>query len=465
MLNLNFFDILNKFTCIPPNIQYYFCDLIPESKEIDVDLLWHKITERFYSLYPYFKTDILDSLKHEILMSIYTSARFAITKEISNPDIVKAVIQSYSAPNYAPDSTASIHTGLSIIKKDLKNIERIHLAAQYFDTSTLQYFSPFWQKDRFKVFSAFDFYSYIKEYKHWPCHPDNRYGIPLTELLDSYQRIFDGIFKPTQSTDMFEENFSAYIFEELFHPFALTDFIITFFDNFSDLFYSTKGEKNIVSREYVLYLLATFFNLPRSVRDGSKEYLDALKAHAQEIDSSDKERSYNKQLSSIIFNSFFLVPLLQAICCKSLYSVINQDLKSLEELLRNYLMNTNFNYRIDISNNFSRTKELYYPQQPKKGEPVTSSNIPVWNYNKSNRQAGRNNTTIDTFEINMTYYLFHYPLLLSIPEQILYQKLLWNPPAQLEIILKYIFDCEPECNCPAKKTFNYQKYTTEDYKI
>lgn len=461
MMHLNFYDLLSKFTCIPLPIQAYFNGIMPETTPLDIDLLWDKIIDRFKLLFPLYKTEQINDFKLDILLSLYTSARFTMAEAIDTGEIAKAYIEYDPASCsifYTPDS---IRPTLALVKQQLKQLCGAFLAGQYFDSTTLQYFSAYANQTSIKVFSELDFFNYLKEYKHWPYFLDNQYGMTVTELYDSYHRIQDSIqLKDNNAENSFQANFSAYIFEELFHPIKFSNLLTNYFKYFSDIFYESGPSETIAIREKVLSQLIPFFQLPFSIQERmSSDYCLALAEYVHSKDESEKKLRYYQQLNSALLQAYYLFPLLQITFCKTLFTASDQNLKSIVSQLEEYLSTSKLHFHEDISTHLNQVKDLYYPNKPSKEKPITNSSNPVWITNKEkDGQKGRNNIAIQSFQINSTYSFFYQPRRLNVIEQCMLPNCPWNPPYYLEIMQNAILNPYPGGFSGADATWNYLHY-------
>lgn len=229
MINYSFLDLIRK----TENTPFDFKDRsFPSSNEISdedklVNFLWSEM-EKICETYTPDSQKHVKALKYDVLMSVYASAYYTCLPTAELADIFSAAKEFDSALNN-PDSIKSAQTNLSGKKKEL----------QQFDTNEIKYLSHYWlEEDTFKTYNALDFYYYLIQYSAWPYYPDHLNGMNFYKYFSGIENMFSHRMK--NKSCKLEDSFSAYIFEELFHPINFISNVTKYFSVFSDRLYEAK---------------------------------------------------------------------------------------------------------------------------------------------------------------------------------------------------------------------------------
>lgn len=456
MLYYNFYDLLEKSCHIPNNISVFLEGLGLYSSDRDfketinneddlINGLWNDVVDRHNMLFPLFSSkDVFHPFKSEVIMSLYASLSYTTVESVTKRDIANSYIKVDPAAKSNPDTQNSIKSSVNKHSRAIAKIPNIKITGQYVDTNALQYFAPFGISDnKFKVFNELDFYYYQEKYTIWPFYESNKYGMNLESLVKGYDYFFEKK----------EGDFSAYIFEELFQPIRLTNFISDFISVFGDLF--NKYQDPI--RERTLRLLSPFYRLPLAVQEiDSGNYCNALKNYMME---SEKEKSmtkiaYLKELNSVLFKSYCIFPLLQAAMARALHTSKGEDLNAMKECLKQYISNnsSDFQYYSQIKCCLNQLKKLEYPLSPsrqRKGESTGTKII-------DSQQKKRNNNAIKTFDINLTHSFYNQPHIYDLIEYSFLPNNGWSIEMYMQNLQSTISSYS---NCSASdQTYNYLHY-------
>ena len=419
MLYYSFYDLLEKSCYFPFNISQFFEglgvrpheanseDTINDENDL-INVLWNEVVDRHNLLFPLFSSeDVFQPFKSEVVMSLYASLSYTTAECVVKTDIANSYIKVDPAAKANTETQSSVKASVNTHSRLIGSIPNVEITGQRVETNALKYFVPFGMPDKeFRVFNALDFYYYQEKCTIWPFYEANKFGMNLESLVKGYTYFFE---KDT-FIDRNEDNFSAYIFEELFQPIRLTHFISDFISIFGDLFYKYQEP----ARERVLRLLSPFYRLPLAVqkRDSIK-YCNALKTYITAMEKgTEKEKSitkivYSKELNSALFLSYCIFPLLQAVMARALHTSKEGDLKVMKNCLEQYISDNSadFLYYQEVKNHLKSLNELKYPLSPKLQQKGNGAATKI----ADPQDKKRNNKAIKTFEINLTHSFYNQP--------------------------------------------------------
>lgn len=462
MLYYNFYDLLEKSCHIPVNISRFYEGLglcsadrnsegETNSEDNLINVLWNEVVNRHGFLFPLFSSeDVFQPFKSEVIMSLYASLSYTTAEFVTKADVANSYIKIDLAAKSNPDTQSSIKSSVNKNSKKIGAIPNVNITGQYVETNALKYFVPFGIPDKeFKVFNLLDFYYYQKEYKKWPFYEANKYGMNLESLIKSYNYLFE----KDPFYEKKEDNFSAYIFEELFQPIRLTRFISDYMSVFGDLFNNYQEPV----RERTLRLLSPFYRLPLAVQQGdSGKYCNALKDY---MVPSEKAKSitwiaYLKELNSVLFRSYCVFPLLQTTMARALHTSKEGDLNAMKNCLEQYIWSNSleFPYCSQIRTHLDQLNELEYPLstiRQRKGESAGTKII-------DSQDKKRNSKAIKTFDINLTHSFYNQPHVYDLIEY----SSLPNNGWSIEMYMQYLQNTIVNCiNWEASdQTYNYLHY-------
>ena len=462
MIYYSFYDLLEKSCHIPFNISQFYeglgvCSHSESFEEAindensSVSVLWNEVVNRHNFLFPLFSSeDIFQPFKREVIMSLYASLSYTTAEFVSKTDVANSYIKVDPAANSSLDTRNSIKASVNTNSRVIGRTPNVNITGQYVETNSLQYFIPFGVPDKeFKVFNLLDFYYYQEKYTSWPFYETNKYGMNLESLVKTYNYFFE--------KDLFvekkEDNFSAYIFEELFQPVRLTSFISDAISAFGDLFY--KYQEPV--RERTIRLLCPFYRLPLSVQKmDSGKYLNALKNYVM---ASDKEKSmtwlaYLKELNTVLFLAYCVFPLLQTTMARALHTLKQGDLKAMKECLEKYISSnpTEFSYHLEIESYLNKLKTLEYPLSPNKQRNGGGTSTKI----SDPQDKKRNNKAIKTFDINLTNSFYNQPHIYDLIDYSSLPNNVWSIEVYLQNLQSILVN---NSNCGASdQTYNYLHY-------
>lgn len=403
MINYNFYDILDNTSFINQN---NFC--IPTVSDIKgnelVEEVWNKL-EIICSNLPIPLDHMAKVLKSDVLMSVYTSILYTIISPITLNDIYSTIKEKDPVSvneNSFENEICKIQEKRRVL---FGSYHKPTLpSGQFFDNNPLQYLSGFWERgnEGFKSFNHWDFCHYIQFNTAWPFHPDNTDGMMFHDYLegirDMFQHNLDNVNRREQKQLEFDDVFSAYIFEELFHPRSFIQNVAEFISAFESIFNNTKEPK----REQAIFLLQPLFKMSPSLWSETKAaYFSAIKTY---IDNSNKVEAtfkFSAALGEILLYQNFLFPYLQAVFSMAIYIASDSDLEQIKVTLSDYISShlSDFDYFNPLKEQLNHLSEITYPETGGRN----SKKIDDENDTK------RNNKTIDSFEINFTYNFFSTP--------------------------------------------------------
>lgn len=440
MLRFNFNKLSEQLRFYP--LEYKkLCDnyikCARKSKSINIEDLWKYLEKICNSLSPIY-VDILNKMKPDIFMSLYTAVTYTISKPISKNDLITAFLEADTTNTHNPDD---IRRRLAQASSDLKSPKAIkYYACQNSNFNNVQYLLSYRNSDNqeLKVFNSLDFYFYITNYKHWPFFYDNRKGMFFYEWYKSMWDIFTHASTDEQfaniSIEPFAQEHSAYIFEHIFHPAHFMKNVDDFLENFRESFFnydSSQRKKIIISTIPLAYL-------PIALQDNLKNlYFLDLKSYMDNPDDPLKQFTFKKQLERIFLYKGILFPFAETILSYLLQSIFTFGpyiyLEQIQKLLKNYITENieQYNYHSIINSSFNTFKNTYYPSKQETSKSILLS---------EKTEKKRNNIAIKTFELDFTYNFFSLVPL----NDILYCQLYWNrhftPEEYLQISSKRIFD-------------------------
>lgn len=419
MIEYEFTKLIKQVDYIHPDFKNVFEDFIKrnvsKSDKISIGDVWNRLVE-CCEIFPLKLHDAIACMKNDVLMSLYTSATYGAQETIGKSKIALAYINNEPKDMRNGDHSRDIRKGISVCQKNLqKSITPMHLSGQLFDQNALEYFQPYWnpQVSDIKVFNELDYYFYIKEYKHWPFHTDNLDGMRLQELFKSLNSIFKDIYTRTEKHFTLSEAHSVYIFEQLFQPAHLAQYITGYLNCFEDLFYKYKNQE----RERSLLLSLPLFKLPLPVIDSMKDsYLKALREYIKFPNDSYNESLFIQHMNLALLYKYCLFPLLQTILANVLFISAGGDYNKIKQLLTEYLENEQpHDYSPSIMKiNLDTISQANYPSRPLKKNESDKTQVKNEDTISENKTVSilndnvttRNNTSVETFEINLTYNFY-----------------------------------------------------------
>lgn len=379
------------------------------AKDCSIDFLWDIIKEVEF---PLNVNDEMNSLKNEIIWSIYSSIYYTTIEPMKYQDIFQAYKESDPASKSKEESADSensiLNTYKSRLKKDFSSgthLGQFNMSGQYIENNTLLYFSSFWETSdqTMKVFNPIDFLKYLKGYTHWPYLPSNGPGMFFDRYFNFIQDCFEFNTKTMNTKPKenlsnetkFNNYFSSYIMEQLFYPEHFIMHIEKFLNATQEYFSDT--EKPM--REQAIILTSPFLYMPICLWEKIEdEYYNSMNSYIHNRRDISLHFNFQCVYYKAIFYQYILFPMLQSIFSMTLFKVFDSDLNKIREQLKEYMI-TNLN-------NF----DCYSPLQSK----LKNLDKIVF-YNKkaitAPREGIKNNTKICSFEINFSHYFFVNPKL------------------------------------------------------
>nr|WP_130789979.1 hypothetical protein [Lachnoclostridium pacaense] len=401
MLDYNFHEILLRIKDYPSEYrdlcQSHRASIKAEAKAYSIDEMWQLIESICGSFSSEF-VPVINSIKSEILISVYTTVLYTLTPAIQVNDLVNAFIDS--DPSNAEENKANTKRRLDTICKDLKsNVTSLYFSTHYNNFNAMHYFLPFWDSTReLKVFNPLDFYTYIKAYKHWPNYPQNQYGMTFNEWYKEMFSIFTLI--SSTATSPTERELSSYVFEQLFHPGK-------FMRNAVDSIQIVKEEFNSIkmpTRERFMTLTIPLATIPEQLQDTIKNpYFKSLSDYLTDYNNPIKKLAFRNYLYKAFFYQGCIFPLVKTLFSYLLFLEYsdneNYNLKEIAETLNSYITEhiEKFNYTDSLKTLFNSFSIQSYPKKDKAQKELL--------FIHSNTEK-RNNISVETFEINYTYNFF-----------------------------------------------------------
>ncbi len=403
MINYNFYDILDNTSFI--NHDYFSIPTVSNIKGNElVEETWNKL-EIICSNLPIPLDHMAKVLKSDVLMSVYTTIFYTILSPINLNDLY-STIKEKDPVSVNENSFENERYKIQEKRRELfDSYNKPTLSSgQFFDNNPLQYLSGFWERgnEGFKSFNHWDFCHYIQFNTAWPFHPNNIDGMMIHDYLkgirDMFQHNLDDVNRREQKQPEFDDVFSAYIFEELFHPRSFIQNVTEFFTAFESIFNNTKEPK----REQAIFLLQPLFKMPPSLWAETKEaYFSAIKTY---IDNSKKVKAnfkFSAALGEILLYQNFLFPYLQTVFSMAIYNALDSDLEQIKVTLFDYISTHlfDFDYFNPLKEQLNHLSEITYPETGGRNLKKIDDENDKKRYNK----------TIDSFEINFTYNFFGTP--------------------------------------------------------
>lgn len=395
-----------------------------------IDSLWERIKTVSKDSFIGIASSILDSIKTDVLFSLYTSVCYTINPGIPRSEIIP-LLQSLDPALKNEDSAKSERENLSHKKSSLrkdfqpKNIE-VLLAGQYFDNNTLLYFQPFWDisSGPIRCFDVADYIRYIKNSHYWPYDNQNCNGMSFNDYFNGIRNMAPNCFDNEKMGSLlpFDAEFSIYIFEQLFSPVSFIDNLLLHQQNFADLFDKLSNS----SREQSIILLQPLFKLPHSLWEClSDSYVKSLRNYINEPNNIELTNTLCDNMKLTLFYKQFIYPLIKITVGNFLYYTYAGNLTFIKELLYDYLSShTDFlNYQSTFINRMDALAITTYPNK-KAIDSVGAYLHEMQIYQKLNQEAKtkhpqpkeprgndakRNNKSIKSYEINFTYQFFRHP--------------------------------------------------------
>lgn len=401
MLDYNFHEVLLRIKDYPSEYrdicQSHWTSRKSEAKEYSINEMWQLIESicgSFSSEY----VPIINSIKSDVIMSVYTTVLYSLTPTIQINDLVNAFIDS--DPSNAEENKANTKRRLDTICKDLEsNVTQLYFSTHNNNFNGMHYFLPFWDSTKeLKVFNSLDFYTYIKAYKHWPNYPQNQYGMTFNEWYKEMFSIFT--FIGTSATSPTEREHSSYVFEQLFHPGKFMRNVMDNIQTIEDDFNSIK----MPTRERSMILSIPLAVMPGQLQNTIKNpYFKSLNDFIGDYNNPIKKLAFRNYLYKAFFYQGYLFPLVKTLLSYLLFLEYtdseNYNLKGIEETLKSYITEhiEEFNYTNPLKTLFNSFAIQSYPKKDTAQKELL--------FIHSNTEK-RNNISVETFEINYTYNFF-----------------------------------------------------------
>lgn len=385
-----------------------FAPLTHLEKACSFDEVWN----RFISLnFPEETLQVLDAYKSELIMSLYSTLLY---ESLPAKSFEQMFIEYAKTDPILHDETISKIKSegkrkakelqpLADLCSDPQNPDlpsRTRVFYQYLDTTPLLYLLQY-QNPNAKVLNSPDYIRYLNDFKRWPCYPTNLCGMRFSkyfELIKHFQLEDAASIKEYVSDEdsWFDEEFSAYIMEQLFHP---TQFIHHIEKNLAECGADFKKE-NSPLRSQLLCLSRPLFALPPLLLSQFEDtYYKKMKKYLR--DGSDEAlNDFASLIKDALYYQTCLQPYLQVLlfeCLKRLYA---HPLVSAVADIKKYIIDnqSDFCYSFDIIAR-SNINPVCYPK--------SESSI----FRDANASKGKN--TAEAYELSATYQLLIQPPILN----------------------------------------------------
>lgn len=403
MINYNFYDILDNANFINQN---YFSSLIISDHRGNklIDEIWNKLEISCRNL-PIPLDHMAKVLKNDVLISVYTTILYTVISPITLNNLY-STIKEKDPVSINENSFENEKRNMQEKRRELfSSYHKPTLSSgQFFDNNALQYLSGYWERgnEGFKSFNHWDFCHYLKSCTKWPFYPDNTDGMMFHDYLegirDMFQHNLTDVNRREQKQLEFDDIFSAYLFEELFHPSSFIQNVSEFLSVFESIFTNTKEPK----REQAIFLLQPLFKMPSSLwKEIKTEYFSAVKRYIDNSKKVEANFKFKAALGEVLFYQNFLFPYLKAVFSMAIYNALDSDLNQIKITLFDYISShlSDFDYFNPLKEQLNHLSEIIYPETGgKNSKKINDDN-----------DTKRNNKTIDSFEINFTYNFFGTP--------------------------------------------------------
>ena len=348
--------------------------------------------------------DILDTMKPKILMALYTAVSYELQKVESKSCVMNAYLD-FATSNEEKINDDSVRKALFRSTNDLQQSNRVFSSIPY-NCINLQYLAPYWNSDQdFKCLNPLDFYFYLKNYKHWALYPDHSNGITFYEWLKGIDSIVyhdkSDTTSPLPEKVSLDDELSAYITEQLFHPIAFCKNVLDFFKYFDEDFSNSH-----FSRELAMRLFIPLSYLPISWQDSvMKTYSNALRDYIKGTGNLLEKLHFGSYLKQIYFYAGCLQSFAESFLASCLlpcdFQSIEDILPSIKEVISKSITdalakNPNSSYYAHMNSYLNKFYQAVYPKTAENKEILFSDN----------NSRKRNNHLIETFEINYTFFFF-----------------------------------------------------------
>ncbi len=449
MIDYNFYELIQDKEFPGTSLIEETIDRLSKSLNKDklIDTIWEQINTTVCEKPLYIDPDTANALKHDILMSLYVSAKYTVMKEHEYKNIaselkdIRTTIQDL--PHGDPFKT-KLDTYRKNLKKSFQTGGNVLTSGQLFERNPLLYFKQFWDDGtgeypkKFKCFNLDNYVSYIEAWSSWPFTLDNYNGMSFfnffkgihlmtTKDKDSkneeyMKRTEKWDFYSSSNTDAadFEDNLSAYILEQLFSPVSFIQNVHLHIESFANIFSDNKKP----DREKSIILMSPLFKLPRSLWEKlSGDYISALKKYITSPSDIDSLVELGKCMYKTIYHSQYTFPCLKILLANVLYIQKEKSLEDITSALEKYIENNigNFDYFTALKKSMVDLAEYRYPTSTVK--PLDSEGYKKIHpeFESKGNDNKRNNFSIESYEINFTHTFFCFKYLPEFKGHFLYQ--------------------------------------------
>lgn len=431
----------------------------PFNEDTFIDTIWETMEAIACSESPDIDSDIAASLKEDVLMSLYVSAKYTTLEGLESPAINKVLKDSHDTAN-STDSLISFINGLSSTSKELQKSYHIggnvQTSGQLYDANPLSYFKPFLEnkksnsKDKkndsedkennnhepkkFKYFNLDDFLKYIKAFSSWPFNLKNFNGMHFFDYFSGIHKMvekdkdkqnkqslekWDFYSNNTDAPD-FEDSLSAYILEELFSPVSFIQNVHLHITTFESIFSDYKKPY----REMSMILMEPLFKLPKPLWEKiSDSYIYALKNYINHPSNISMLSTLGASMYTTIYHRQYTFPYLKVLLANILYQKEN-SIDNIASLLEKYIKKNikSFDYFTPLKKSMRDLAEYCYPTKAIRPYDIEGYKKLHPELNTKGNDQKRNNKSIETYEINFTHNFFCFRDILAFKEQFIHQQ-------------------------------------------
>lgn len=432
MIYYNFYDLMSLHRFIPNSIihsKYFVSPLYREN--FTLDNLWKQIEKAVLDNTDYNLQNILNRLKADTFMAVYTSLHYSTANEIDRATLIAQFLEFDSVYKNI-DSRQSAQQSFSHKKTNLKNTYEpgnisVPLSGQNFDNNALLYFKQFWGQDnKIRCFNIQDFLIYIRSSQFWPYNDQNIYGMSFYNYFKGIRNMSESFLDDASIQNPgWETVFSSYILEQLFYPISFIQNIKLHLSVLEKLACNSCFTKEEVSMKLIqsLLLIQPLFKLPsRLFNSVSDDYKAAIGDYIEQPKNIRSEAILKANIQVIYYYSQFLFPLLKILLSNCLYSIYDADLEKLKNDLKAYIETniSEYDYYASFVTNMDEIATMIYPKELGKNIPVdiqgnkalNASNKKIDEEQKGNT-IKRNNESIKAYEANFTHNFFGKPEFLN----------------------------------------------------
>ncbi|MCI8764704.1 MAG: hypothetical protein HFG58_09065 [Lachnospiraceae bacterium] len=431
MIEYDFSQLIQDQAFVNISLVEKIANSLPNSLNEDtfIDTIWEKMEALVCSESPDIDSDIAASLKEDVLMSLYVSAKYT-TMEEQKFSIIDDALKDIHTTATKEDSLDSIKKGLHSLRKEIR--ESFHVGGnvltfgQLFERNPLLYFQAFWNDEenntiKFKCFNLDDYIKYLKANSSWPFTPKNYNGMHFFNYFSGIHKIiekdkdisdkqcldkWDFYSDNTDSPD-FEDFLSAYILEELFSPVSFIQNVHLHISTFESIF--SDYEKPY--REMSMILMEPLFKLPKPLWEKlSGSYISALKNYIDHLSDISMLTILGASMYTAIYHNQYTFPYLKILVANVLFkkiASINDIASTLEEYIKKNI--EKFDYFTPLKKSMYDLADYRYPTKAIRPYDIEGYKKLHPDLQTKGNDKKRNNNSIETYEINFTYNFFCFP--------------------------------------------------------